>query len=50
MCSGAICYLGDKESLRYYQKLATEFPLYPNPSFHQIEVDLERGTMSEESI
>jgi len=40
--------LDDIEFRNYYQTLATEFPDYPNPSFHQIEIDLKRTFPDEE--
>jgi hypothetical protein len=46
-CSAANCYLIEEKNINYYLKLSSQYPLYPNPCFYQIEADLNRATISE---
>lgn len=42
VCSGAHSKLKDMQNKNYYNNLLNAFPDYPNPNFHQIELDLNR--------
>ena len=49
-CSAANCYLQEEKNINYYLKLSSQYPLYPNPCFYQIDADLNRATISESSV
>lgn len=40
--------MNDPNYKDYYKTLLNELPLYPNPCFHQIEIDLPRGNLEKE--
>jgi hypothetical protein len=40
--SGAKGILKDEQYIAYYSGLSNNMPDYPNPCFHQIEIDLKR--------
>ena len=43
VCSGAQMIIDDEQYYEYYENLLNEECIdYPNPSFHQIELDLNR--------
>lgn len=42
VCSGAKSKVKDPQFSTYYSALTNNVPDYPNPCFHQIELDLKR--------